>query len=128
MEHSSGWVNRALLLALCAAWMQGGFIALSDPATMAALAGGGLHIAKAGPAMGLMVINALAATVMVLFEGKARRLGALWLGLVSVLGAVMVHRFWTLHGVAFTLSLQGFLGMVGFGAAFLMVSRGGEVP
>ncbi len=125
MEHSSHWVNRALLLALCAGWMQGGFIALSDPETMAMLAGGQLHVAKAGPAAGLMVINALAATAMVLFEGQARRLGALWLGLISILGALMVHRFWTQHGVAFTLSLQGFLGMVGFGAAFLMVARGG---
>lgn len=128
MEHSSSWVSRVLLLALCAGWMQGGFIALSDPAAMAVLAGGPLHVAKAGPATGLMLINALAATVMVLFEGQARRLGALWLGLISILGAVMVHRFWALHGVEFTLSLQGFLGMVGFGAAFLMVARGGEVP
>ncbi len=125
MEQSLSWVNRALLLALCAGWMQGGFIALSDPGTLAELAGGQLHIAKAGPAAGLMVINALAATVMVLFEGKARRLAALWLGLVSILGALMVHRFWGLHGAEFTLSLQGFLGMVGFGAAVLMVARSG---
>jgi hypothetical protein len=128
MDHSSAWVSRALLLALCAGWMQGGFIAFSDPAALAALSGGQLHIAKAGPATGLMVISALAATVMVLFEGQLRRLGALWLGLVSILGALMVHRFWGLHGVEFSLALQGFLGMVGFGAAFLMVARGGEVP
>ncbi len=72
-----------------------------------------------------MLINAIAAIVMVLFEGQARRLGALWLGLISILGALMVHRFWTRHGVDFSLSLQGFLGMIGFGAAFLMVARGG---
>ena len=126
MEHSSKWLDRALLLALCAGWMQGGFIALSDPATMAALSGGHLHVAKAGPAAGLMVINAVAATAMVLFEGQVRRLGALWLGLISILGAVMVHRFWQAHGVDFALSLQGFLGMVGFGVAFLMVARRGD--
>jgi hypothetical protein len=124
MEHSSGWVSRVLLLALCAGWIQGGFIALSDPAAMAVLSGGPLHVAKAGPAMGLMVINATAATAMVLFEGQARRLGALWLGLISILGAIMVHRFWALHGVEFSLALQGFLSMIGFGAAFLMVARG----
>ncbi len=126
MEQSSTWVTRALLMALCLGWMQGGFIALSDPATMAVLAGGHHHVAKAGPVAGLMVINALAAVAIVLFEGKARQLGALWLGLVSILGAVMVHRFWQQQGVEATLSLQGFLGMIGFGAAFLMVARSGD--
>ncbi len=124
MDNSTGWLGRLGLLALCAPLLHGGFLALSDPEAMAAL----FRIAGRGPLQGgnasMMVVNAVAAAVVILFAGKPRRYAAAWLAGITLLGAFGVFPFWTRSGVAATVTLQQFLSLGGFAAAFLLISLG----
>lgn len=119
--ETTTWQARLALLLLCAPILHSGFITLSEAeAARQMFASTGM---KAGAGAEIMaLLNALAAMLVVLFEGRGRRLGAWWLAAVLLLGGLLVFPFWARSGVAWTLTLQSLLGSLGYAAAFLLVA------
>jgi hypothetical protein len=70
----------------------------------------------------MTVLNAMAAMLVVLFEGRLRRCAAWWLAVVVLLGALILFPFWAREGLAQTRALQSFLSAVAYASAFALVA------
>lgn len=108
-------------LALCAAYLQGGLVKLTDfPGAIAEMAHFGLQPAAAF-AVGVIVLE-LGASVMILI-GRMRWLGALALAGFTVLATGMALRFWELPaGMERFGAANSFFEHIGLVGGFLLVA------
>ena len=108
------------LLLLCSAYLQGGINKLTDFAGAVAEMQH-FHIAPAAPMALLVIAGELGASVLVLL-GFYRWLGALSLGLFTLMATFVANRFWEMAGMERFMAANGFFEHLGLAGAFLLVA------
>ncbi len=108
------------LLALCAAYLQGGFVKLFD------FAGAQAEMVQFGlspPWLFAVVVIALEliAPLMIL-SGRGRWLGALALGVFTLLASGLANRFWEASPAQRPMMMNAFFEHIGLAGGFLMVA------
>ncbi len=117
---TSGVVSRLCLLLLCSAYLQGGIDkALDFPGAVAEMQHFGL--APAMPFALLTIIGEIGASILVV-SGIKRWLGALYLGLFTLMATMLANRFWELAGPARMALENGFFEHLGLAGAFFLVA------
>lgn len=114
MTGASRWLHRAALIALCAAYLQGGLVkALDFPGAVAEMAHFGLQ--PAAPFALATIALELGASVLVI-SGRWRWLGALALAAFTAAATLLANRYWAATGHERFLLMNGFyehIGLVG---------------
>lgn len=122
-KHSpiSGAVRFIAYLGLCAAYLQGGLVKLTDfPGAIAEMTHFGLNPPELFAT--LVIVLQLAAPTMVL-TGFWRWLGALALGGFTILATIIALRFWELPaGQERFMAANSFFGHLGLVGGFLLVA------
>ena len=117
---SYGWIFRLALLLLCAAYLQGGLVKLSDfGAAQAEMAHFG--IAPAGPMAALVLTLELGGSVLIV-AGYWRWLAALALAAFTLAATLLANRYWELSGVDRFMAENGFYEHLGLVGGFLLVA------
>jgi uncharacterized membrane protein YphA (DoxX/SURF4 family) len=117
---TSGIVSRLCLLLLCSAYLQGGIDkALDFPGAVAEMQHFGL--APALPFALLTIVGEIGASLLVV-SGVKRWLGALYLGLFTLMATMLANRFWELAGPARMALENGFFEHLGLAGAFFLVA------
>jgi uncharacterized membrane protein YphA (DoxX/SURF4 family) len=118
---TSRWVERLVLLALCAAYIQGGLDKLADlPAAVAEQASMGVPM----PAFAAwaVIVTELVGSILVV-SGWLRWFGALWLAGFTWVASLLANAFWTLPpGPARFGAANGFFEHLGLVGGFLLVA------
>lgn len=118
---TAGPIRRLAHLGLCAAYLQGGLVKLSDlPAAMDEMA----HFGLSPPALfaGIVIVVELAGSAMVL-SGFWRWLGALGLGVFTLFATMTALRFWELPiGHDRFMAANAFFEHLGLIGGFLLVA------
>lgn len=108
------------LLALCAAYLEGGLTKLMDfPGALAEMQHFGLQ--PAAPLAVAVIVLELGASVLVL-TGHLRWLGALALGLFTVAASVIANDFWAMSGPERTPAMHAFFEHLGLAGGFALVA------
>jgi uncharacterized membrane protein YphA (DoxX/SURF4 family) len=127
---ASAWLERLALLALCAAYIQGGLNKLLDfPGAVAEQA----HFGLAPPtAFAIATIATELGGSTLVVTGRLRWFGALWLAGFTAIATCLANQFWTLPaGADRFMMANGFFEHVGLIGGFLLVARwdlGGRWP
>lgn len=108
------------LLLLCSAYLQGGINKLTDFAGAVAEMQH-FHIAPAAPMALLVIAGELGASALILL-GFYRWLGALFLGLFTVMATLVANRFWEMAGMERFMAANSFFEHLGLAGAFLLVA------
>ena len=117
---ASSLVPRLCLLLLCSAYLQGGLDKAFDfPGAIAEMQHFGLT--PAAPFALLTIIGEIGASVLVV-SGYKRWMGAVYLGVFTLMATMLANRFWTLSGPARTALENGFFEHLGLAGAFLLVA------
>ena len=113
-------VRRLALLALCAAYLQGGLVKAFDfQAAVAEMQHFGL--APAAPLAALTIAVELGASLMVL-GGLWRRAGALVLAAFTLGATLVANRFWELAPPERFMAANSFFEHIGLAGAFILVA------
>ncbi|MFD3240152.1 DoxX family protein [Rahnella perminowiae] len=108
------------LLALCAAYLQGGIVKLFDfPGAIAEMQHFGLS--PAAPMAAAVIVLELAASALIL-TGRFRRAGALALALFTFSANFMANAFWQVSGQERAMMMNGFFEHIGLAGAFIYVA------
>lgn len=108
------------LLALCAAYIQGGLQkALDFPAALAEMRHFGLE--PAAPLVIATVVLELGAAAMIL-AGRGRAIGALALAGFTVMATLVANRFWEMAGIERFMAANAFFEHLGLAGAFVLVA------
>lgn len=114
MNRLSRWLHRAALIALCAAYLQGGLVkALDFPGAVAEMAHFGLQ--PAAPFALATIVLELGASALVI-SGRWRWLGALALAAFTAAATLMANRYWAATGPDRFMLMNSFyehIGLVG---------------
>jgi len=114
------WGQRAALLALCAAYVQGGLVkALDFSGAVAEMAHFGLQ--PAAPFAAATIALELGASALVI-SGRARWLGALALATFTVAATLLANRYWLASGGERFALMNAFYEHVGLAGGFLFVA------
>jgi len=108
------------LLLLCSAYLQGGINKLTDFAS----AVGEMqhfHLSPPAPMAVLVIAGELGSSVLILL-GFYRWLGALYLGLFTLMATFVANRFWEMAGMERFMAANSFFEHLGLVGAFLMVA------
>jgi uncharacterized membrane protein YphA (DoxX/SURF4 family) len=118
---ASPWVERLALLALCAAYIQGGLAKVSDlPAAIAEQAQ--LGVALPSIAASATIVTELVGSVLVV-AGCWRWLGALWLAGFTLVASFVANPFWTVPpGTERFLMANAFFEHLGLVGGFVFVA------
>lgn len=110
----SPWLHRAALLALCAAYLQGGLVkALDFPGAVAEMAHFGLQ--PAAPLAAATIALELGASALVI-SGRWRWLGALALAAFTAAATLLANRYWETAGHERFMQMNAFyehIGLIG---------------
>lgn len=116
----SGAMKFIALLGLCAAYIQGGLVKLTDfPGAIGEMT----HFGLTPPALFAVavIVLELAASAMIL-TGRLRRLGALALGAFTLMATFIALRFWELPaGQERFMAANSFFEHLGLAGGFLLV-------
>ena len=113
-------VHALALLALCAAYLQGGLTkALDFDAAIAEMRHFGLQ--PAAPVAGAVILLELLASALVI-AGWFRWLGALSLALFTLAASVVANPFWAMAGEARFLATNAFFEHVGLAGGLVLVA------
>lgn len=108
------------LLALCAAYLEGGLTKLMDfPGALAEMQHFGLQ--PAAPLAVAVIALELGASALVL-SGRLRWLGALALGAFTVVASVVANDFWAMSGPDRTPAMHAFFEHLGLAGGFALVA------
>lgn len=108
------------LLALCAAYLEGGLTKLMDfPGALAEMQHFGLQ--PAAPLAVAVIALELGASALVL-SGRLRWLGALALGAFTVVASVVANDFWGMSGPDRTPAMHAFFEHLGLAGGFALVA------
>ncbi len=108
------------LLALCAAYIQGGLQkALDFPAALAEMRHFGLE--PAAPLAIATIALELGAAAMIL-AGRGRAAGALALASFTVMATLVANRFWEMAGIERFMAANAFFEHLGLAGAFVLVA------
>lgn len=108
------------LLALCAAYIQGGLQkALDFPAALAEMRHFGLE--PAAPLAIATIVLELGAAAMIL-TGRGRTIGALALAGFTVMATLIANRFWEMAGIERFIAANAFFEHLGLAGAFVLVA------
>lgn len=108
------------LLALCAAYLQGGLVKLFDfSGAIAEMQHFGLS--PAAPMAAAVIILELGASALIL-SGRFRWAGALALALFTVVANFMANAFWQASGHDRAMLMNGFFEHIGLAGAFIYVA------
>jgi uncharacterized membrane protein YphA (DoxX/SURF4 family) len=108
------------LLALCAAYLEGGVTKLLDfPGALAEMQHFGLQ--PAAPLAVAVIVLELGASALVL-SGHRRWLGALALGAFTVAASVIANDFWAMSGPDRTPAMHVFFEHLGLAGGFALVA------
>ena len=120
LARRGDWLQRAALLLLCAAYLQGGFAKLGDfSAAQAEMRHFGLT--PAGLIAALVLTLELGASVLVI-SGWWRWLGAAALAAFTLAANFMANRYWELNGMERFMAENGFYEHLGLVGGFLLVA------
>lgn len=109
------------LMALCAAFLQGGLVKVTDfAAATAEMLRFGLE--PAGPVAALVIALELGASAMIL-TGRGRWPGALLLACFTLLASLRANAFWTLTGPDRLAAANAFFEHPGLAGALVPVAR-----
>lgn len=114
------WLHRAALLLLCAAYLQGGLVKLTN---FAGAVGEMQHfgLSPAAPLAAAVIVLELGASVMIV-TGYWRWLGALALALFTLMATFMANRFWSAPPDARFMLANAFFEHLGLVGGFLLVA------
>lgn len=114
------WLHRAALLLLCAAYLQGGLVKLTN---FAGAVGEMQHfgLAPAVPLAAAVIALELGASLMIV-TGYWRWLGALALALFTLMATFLANRFWTVPPDARFAQANAFFEHLGLVGGFLLVA------
>ena len=111
------------LLALCAAYLQGGMMKLFDfSGAVAEMQHFGLS--PAAPMAAAVIILELGASLLIL-SGRFRRAGALALALFTFCANFMANAYWQVSGHEHAMMMNGFFEHIGLTGAFIYVAWNG---
>ncbi|MGO4327694.1 DoxX family protein [Cupriavidus sp. 2TAF22] len=114
------WVRWLALLALCAAYLQGGLVKLADFAgAIAEMQHFGL--APAAPLAAATIALELGASVLIL-SGRLRWLGALALAGFTLMASFLANRFWDAPPSEQLMMANAFFEHIGLAGGFLLVA------
>ncbi|KOC87673.1 DoxX family protein [Winslowiella iniecta] len=117
---STNVLHWLLLLAICAAYLQGGLVKLFDfPAALAEMQHFGLS--PAAPFAVAVIVLELGASLLIL-TGRWRWLAALALALFTLAATFMANRFWLLDGPERGMVMNAFFEHIGLVGALLYVA------
>jgi len=116
----SAWVRWCALLALCAAYLQGGLVkALSFDGAVAEM----LHFGMSPPALVAILVIALelGASLMILF-GIYRWIGALALAAFTLIATFLANRFWEVPEGITGMLANAFFEHIGLVGGFILIA------
>lgn len=114
------WLHRVALVLLCAAYLQGGLVKLTDfSSAIAEMQHFGL--APAAPLAGAVIALELGASLMIII-GYWRWLGALGLALFTLMATFLANRFWDAPPDARFMLANSFFEHLGLVGGFLLVA------
>lgn len=117
---SARWVRWLALLAICSAYLQGGFDKAMDfPGAVAEMQHFGLG--AAAPLAAAVIVLELAASVMIL-AGFYRWLGALALAGFTLMASFVANRFWDMVPPDRIMAANAFFEHLGLVGAFLLIA------
>ncbi|MHA7683525.1 DoxX family protein [Cupriavidus sp. PET2-C1] len=114
------WLRWLALLALCAAYLQGGLVKATD---FASAIGEMQHfgLAPAAPLAAAVIALELGASLMILC-GVYRWLGALALAVFTLLATLLANRFWTAPPAEQFMLANAFFEHIGLVGGFVLVA------
>jgi uncharacterized membrane protein YphA (DoxX/SURF4 family) len=117
----SPWLERIALLALCAAYVQGGLDKAFDfPAAIAEQAHFGVPLPEIS-AVATIVTELVGSTLVV--SGRLQWLGALWLAAFTLIASFLANAFWTMPaGMERFMAANAFFEHIGLIGGFLLVA------
>ena len=114
------WLHRLALLLLCAAYLQGGLVKLTNFAgAVSEMQHFGLS--PAAPLAAAVIALELGATLMFVF-GYGRWLGALALAAFTLMATFLANRFWSAPPDARFMQANAFFEHIGLVGGFLLVA------